>query len=133
MTILGLFNISLVEGFGHKLVCGTGAPVMGCLVITVLGSGLDLWEELTEPLDGGGGAEGRGTEAWRGGEEGRGAGEARVVEAEGPGVKVDWGSPPLPDRPIAANFFFTPCEKIDQVGGEKENMLLLLVAVGLKS
>ena len=93
---------------------------MGCLVITVLGSGLDLWEELTEPLDGGGGADGRGTEAWRGGEEGRGAGEARVVEAEGPGVKVDWGdeagagSPTLPDRPIAANFFFTPCHKIDK-------------------
>jgi len=100
---------------GHKLVWGIGAPVIGCLVITVLGSGLDLWEELTELVDGGGGAEGRGTEAWRGGEEGRGAGEARVVDAEGPGVKVDCGdaaagagSPPLPDRAIAANFFFTP-------------------------
>ena len=109
-------NILLVVSLGHKLVWGTGAPVMGCLVITVLGSGLDLWEELTELLDGGGGAEGRGTEAWGGGEEGSGAGEARVVEAEGPGVKVDWGdeagagSPPLPDRPIAANFFFTPCD-----------------------
>ena len=109
---------------GHKLVWGIGAPVIGCLVITVLGSGLDLWEELTELVDGGGGAEGRGTEAWRGGEEGRGAGEARVVDAEGPGVKVDCGlvdgdaaagagSPPLPDRAIAANFFFTPCHKID--------------------
>ena len=65
---------------------------MGCLVITVLGSGLDLWEELTELLDGGGGAEGRGTEAWRGGggEEMRGAGEASVVLADGPGgARVD--------------------------------------------
>ena len=39
-------------------------------------------------LDGGGGAEGRGAEAWGGGgEEVRGAGEASVVEAEA--AKVD--------------------------------------------
>ena len=61
--IFGSNMLLLVDNFGHKLVWGTGAPVMGCLVITVLGRGLNLWEELTELLDGGGGAEGRGTEA----------------------------------------------------------------------
>ena len=127
--------------WGHKLVWGTGAPVIGCLVITVFGSGRDLWEELTELLDGGGGAEGRGAEAWGGGgEEVRGAGEASVVEAEGPAAKVDWedagGAPgagssliPVPDRPMAANFFFTPWlswnhneKQIDEVDGDRDKL-----------
>ena len=93
-SILFKNMLIFINNLGHKLVWGTGAPVMGCLVITVLGRGLNLWEELTELLDGGGGAEGRGTEAWRGGGGGealvRGAGEARVVLAEGPGgARVD--------------------------------------------
>lgn len=65
MTIRGIYLVETSRGwalrvFGHKLVCGIGAPVIGCLVITVLGRGLDLWEEDSIELLDGGGAEGLG-------------------------------------------------------------------------
>ena len=114
MTIRGIYLVETSRGwalrvFGHKLVCGIGAPVIGCLVITVLGRGLDLWEEDSKELLDGGGAEGLGIvdptwggdhnvsvitpagydnveiakhNTWGAREEGRCAGEASVVEVE---------------------------------------------------